>query len=303
MPEFIQSVFRPHGSGAAVVSDIMWVLFGGSALIFVAVMALALWAQFGRRRSAWLARSSVVWVGGIAFPLVVLSALLLYTLMAAARINTQLGTPELRIEVVGEQWWWRVHYFDAAGHVDFATANEIRIPVGRTVELQLRSADVLHSLWVPALAGKLDLIPGKDNRLVLRADRPGTFRGQCAEYCGGPHAQMALFVVAEADEGFEQWRSAQRAPAAADLSPLFASRCAACHTVRGTAAAGSLGPDLTHVGSRLSLGAGILANDVATTAAWIVSNQHLKPGNLMPQFDDLSATQATALAHYLQSLR
>ncbi len=196
LPAFIQSVFQPHGPAAATAAEIMAVLFVGGGLIFVAVLALALWAQFGAR-SGWLANRSVVWVGGIAFPVLVLFALLLYTLLAAARTHAQLGEPELRIEVVGEQWWWRVHYVDGAGHTDFATANEIHIPVGRTVELQLRSADVLHSLWVPALAGKLDLIPGKDNRLVLRADRPGTFRGQCAEYCGGPHAQMALFVVAE----------------------------------------------------------------------------------------------------------
>jgi cytochrome c oxidase subunit 2 len=302
VPEFIQSALRPHGTGAAATADIMWVLFIGGGLIFVAVVALVLWAQFGRR-SAWLAGRTVVWVGGIAFPVVVLFALLLYTLLAAARIDSALGAPELRIEVVGEQWWWRVHYFDAAGHIDFAAANEIHVPVGRTVELQLRSADVLHSLWVPALAGKLDLIPGKVNRLVLRADRPGTFRGQCAEFCGGPHAQMALFVVAEAHDGFERWRTAQRQPAAAAGDALFLARCSVCHAVRGTAAAGALGPDLTHVGSRLSLGAGILANDAETAAAWITSNQHIKPGNLMPQFADLSAAQVAALARYLQSLQ
>jgi cytochrome c oxidase subunit II len=195
-----------------------------------------------------------------------------------------------------------VHYLDAEGRRDFATANEIRVPVGRPVELQLKSADVLHSFWVPALAGKLDMIPGRTNVLRVRADRAGEFRGQCAEYCGGPHALMALFVVAEDPQRFEEWTQRQRRPAQA-ANPSFISHCGACHTVRGTAAVGTRGPDLTHVGSRLTIGAGLLPNNAGALAGWIASSQHLKPGNLMPSFEAFSGKELRGLAAYLESLK
>jgi cytochrome c oxidase subunit 2 len=198
--------------------------------------------------------------------------------------------------VVGEQWWWRVRY------PDFETANEIRVPVGRPVELVLRSADVVHSFWVPVLAGKLDMIPGRANVLRVRADRAGEYRGQCAEYCGGPHAWMALHFVAQEPGQYAQWAAAQRRPAA-QSSGLFAAHCAACHTVRGTSAAGTLGPDLTHVGSRLSIGAGLLPNNAGALGGWIASSQHLKPGNLMPSFGHFSGEEVRSLAGYLESLK
>jgi cytochrome c oxidase subunit 2 len=298
----MQSALEPHGADAAVIAEIGWVLLVGAALIFAVVMALAAWAVLGRRRG-WLASQRAVVGGGIVFPLLALSALLVYTLLAAARMSSSDAPPDLRIEVVGEQWWWRVRYTHADGRFDFATANEIHVPVDRDIEFVLRSGDVLHSLWVPALAGKLDLIPGKDNRLRVRARSVGVFRGQCAEYCGGPHAQMALHVVVETPERFEQWRIRQRAPASAPGDPLFRSRCAACHTVRGTTAAGELGPDLTHVGSRRWIGAGVLPNDPAAMKRWIGSGQHVKPGNLMPQFETFTDAELSALADYLESLR
>jgi cytochrome c oxidase subunit 2 len=272
------------------------VLFVGATLIFVLVMALAALAVWGR--PAWLASERMVLAGGIAFPFVVLTALLAYSLTLNSAPS---APPELRIEVVGHQWWWQVRYLDAQGAPDFETANEIRIPAGAEVEIALASADVLHSFWVPSLAGKLDLVPGKDNRLRLVASRPGMFRGQCAEYCGGPHAQMALFVVALEKSAFEEWRALQRRPAKSSHA-LFEARCAACHTVRGTAARGTLGPDLTHVGSRVSIGAGILPNNRGAIAGWIASSQHLKPGNLMPSFGELRGEELTALAAYVESL-
>jgi cytochrome c oxidase subunit 2 len=155
---------------------------------------------------------------------------------------------------------------------------------------------------VPVLAGKLDMIPGRSNRLRLRAERPGEFRGQCAEYCGGPHALMALFVVAQEPAQFEQWLDAQRRPAA-QSNDTFVASCGACHTVRGTPAAGVLGPDLTHVGSRLTIGAGLLPNNAGALAGWIASSQHLKPGNLMPEFRHFSGEELQALAGYLERLR
>ncbi|HZM32985.1 MAG TPA: cytochrome c oxidase subunit II [Burkholderiales bacterium] len=288
----MQSVLNPVGPDAAIIAEISWVLFIGSAVIFVAVMALAVASLAGRLR---LPENLLIVGGGIVFPVVTLSALFVYSLVRAGALYPG-DAPALRIEVTGEQWWWRVRY------PGFETANEIRIPVGQPVELVLRSADVVHSFWVPVLAGKLDMVPGKENRLRLRADRPGQFRGQCAEYCGGPHAQMALFVVALEPEAYERWADRQREPAREE-NPLFVSHCAACHTVRGTAASGTLGPDLTHVGSRLSIGAGILPNNAGTIGSWIASSQHIKPGNLMPAFEHFSGEQLRELAAYVETLK
>ncbi|MDT3669572.1 MAG: c-type cytochrome [Aromatoleum sp.] len=303
----LQSALAPRGPEAAAIAEITWVLVAGGALIFAIVLVIAALALL--RPPAWLASTRLVVAGGIVFPVVVLSALLAYALVAAPR---QAGaTPtDIVVEVVGHQWWWEVNYLDGDGAPDFATANEIRIPVGREVELRLRSADVLHSFWVPALAGKLDLIPGKDNRLRVAADQAGTFRGQCAEYCGGPHAQMALFVVAEDPARFDAWRAAQREPQqgiddaqAAEGKELFLAHCASCHTLRGTAAEGELGPDLTHFASRLSLGAGIRANHVGTVAGWIAGNQRMKPGNLMPEIRDLDGDELRTLSAWLGTLK
>jgi len=298
----IQSALNPQGADASLIAEISWVLFAGAALIFAGVMALAAWAVFGaRERTARLSPRLLVVGGGIVFPVVTLCALLVYSLARAASLHP-VESDALRIEVVGEQWWWRVHYLDAAGRRDFATANEIRVPAGRPVELLLRSGDVVHSFWVPVLAGKLDMIPGRTNRLRVRAERPGEFRGQCAEYCGGPHALMALYFVAEEPARYEQWAELQRQPAA-QSNGLFVAHCGSCHTVRGTPAAGVLGPDLTHVGGRLSIGAGLLPMNAGALAGWIASNQHLKPGNLMPQFRHFSGAELRSLAAYVGSLK
>lgn len=294
-----QSVLNPHSPEAAVTAGIAWILIIGAGIIFVAVMGLAVLAI--RWRPAWLAQRRVVVWGGIAFPFVVLSVLLVYSATRGVSL-AQRDPALLRIEVVGHQWWWRVRYLDAAGAFDFETANEIHLPVGQRVELALASADVLHSFWVPNLAGKLDMIPGRVNRLRFTPDTAAVFRGQCAEYCGGPHAQMALYVVAQPQEAFENWRNDQRRPAVA-FDRTFESHCAVCHTVRGSEARGTLGPDLTHVGSRLSIAAGTLPTDAAQLARWIASGQHIKPGNLMPAFRDFTGAELAALAGYLAGLR
>ena len=306
----IQSALHPHGPHAEAVNTLSWLLFYGAAAILVLVIVLAAYAIFAPpERRAWASSLRFVIGGGIVFPVVLLSALLVYTFS----IGRSIATPPpaaLRIEVIGEQWWWRVSYLDERGSVDFVTANEIRIPAGQSVEVALRSTNVLHSFWVPNLAGKLDMIPGRVNRLRLEADSPGVFRGQCAEYCGGPHAKMAFYVVAEAPEAFARWRDGQRRPAAATDDArlragreLFLAHCAACHTVRGTPAGGTLGPDLTHVGSRRSIAAGILPNNAGTLASWISASQQLKPGNLMPSMSVFSGDELRAVAAYLESLK
>lgn len=299
----MQSALDPHGPEAAGIAEIAWVLAGGGAVIFALVLTLAAMALFSPR--PWLSGQALIVAGGIVFPALVLSLLLAYTLRVAPRPGTE-GPADLAIEVIGHQWWWEVRYLDAGDDTDFVTANEIHIPVGRSVEIRLRSADVLHSFWVPALAGKLDLIPGKDNRLRLAADAPGVFRGQCAEYCGGPHGRMVLFVVAEEAPRFAAWRTAQRQPQTGGDGAgraLFLSRCAVCHTVRGTPAQGRLGPDLTHFASRLTLGAGLLPNHRGTVAGWITGGQHLKPGNLMPEFRQFDSRELHSLTAWLEQLR
>lgn len=301
-----QSALAPAGPHAQEIARTAWMLFGGAAAIFVLVLALAALAIL--RRPRWLASRAAVVVGGVVFPLVVLAALLVDTLHGAPHLWASTTRPALVVDVVGEQWWWRVAYLDDRGEPDFVTANEIRMPVGAPVELRLRSADVLHSFWVPPLAGKLDMIPGRTNRLVLVAGREGSWRGQCAEYCGGAHAKMALHVIALPSAAFERWRDGQRADAEAaggahaEGRALFEANCAVCHAVRGTGAAGTRGPDLTHVASRSSIGGGILPNDAASLEGWIASNQRIKPGNLMPEFSHFTQEELRAVTAYLAGL-
>jgi len=305
------AVLDPHGSNAQQTAQIAWVLFWGGGLIFVFVMALAAYAVFASpAHRAWLGRQNFVVGAGIVFPIVTLSALLFYTFKVSGELVGAKDAAPLKIEIVGEMWWWRVHYVDAGGASVLVTANEVHIPVGRTVELFLESADVLHSFWVPNLAGKLDLIPGRVNVLRVKADSAGVFRGQCAEYCGAQHAKMAFHVVAHAVPEFDAWLAAQQLPAAAPRTPtlergmtLFIANCGACHTVRATPAAGQLGPDLTHVGSRLALAAGTLPNNVGTIAGWIAASQHIKPENRMPSFDRFTGEELRALAAYVESLQ
>jgi cytochrome c oxidase subunit 2 len=309
-----QSALNAHGTVASQTVEITWILIGGATVIFIAVMAIMLYAVFARRSFASrLSEDTLIIGGGVIFPCMVLTALLIYSLFKSSALSPNEDVAALHVEIVGEQWWWRVHYLDKNGDLDFALANELRMPVGRTVVLHLKSADVIHSFWVPALAGKLDMIPGRTNILRVKADRPGRMRGQCAEYCGGPHALMALPVVAETPENYVQWAEGQRKPQRMqDLTSnsgavlgqrIFLQRCAACHTVRGTPAAGVLGPDLTHIGSRLTLGAGLLPVNAGTLAGWIVSTQHLKPGNLMPEFRHFTGEELRAVSNYLGGLR
>jgi cytochrome c oxidase subunit 2 len=196
-----------------------------------------------------------------------------------------------------------VEYYGSTPEQRFETANEIHIPVGRKVRLQLEGLDVIHSFWVPSLAGKQDLVPGRPNELTLRAERPGVYRGQCAEFCGLQHAHMAFYVYADPPSVFRRWLAQQEKPAAAQPPAVFESAgCADCHSIRGTTADAHVGPDLTHVASRTTLGALAIPNDRAHLEKWIVDSQHVKPGNQMPNFN-LSQAQLTALADYLEARR
>ena len=303
-----QSPLAPYSVQASQVAELATVLLTGGALVFVVVLALAVCA-LRQHRPGWLRQRAFIIGGGLIFPIVVLSALFAYSL----RIGYSLAEREpasLRLTIVGEMWWWRVHYLDAQGRIDFTTANEIHLPLDRAVEISLTSADVIHSFWMPGLSGMLDMIPGKVNTLRLSPRKAGAIRGQCTEFCGLQHARMAFQVQVSEAPAFEAWRAAQREPARdpqgdpqASGKQLFEIHCGVCHTVRGTAAAGVAGPDLTHVGSRRSLVAGMLPNNAGTIAGWIASSQHLKPGNRMPSFEQFTATQLNALASYVESLQ
>lgn len=308
----IQSVLAPEGPSARRIAFLSYVLIVGSTAILLGVIVLTGLAMVGSAR--WrrrLASEKLVIGGGIVFPVVLLTALLIYGLaILRAGGADHVGADAVRIAVVGERWWWRVIYTDAAGRT-FESANEIRIPAGHPVELALSTADVIHSFWVPKLAGKLDMIPGRTNILTLRAETPGVSRGQCAEYCGGAHALMAFFVVAMPPEEFDAWLAREASPAA-DLADTVAAQgqqlflqagCGACHAVRGTAARGVIGPDLTHVGGRLSIAAAALETNAADFARWIAENQHIKPDNLMPPFRIFTEAELAALATYLAGLR
>ena len=305
-----QSALSAGGPEADRILVLTWVLFIGGAIIMVATTALAVAAIYGRapvRR--WLSREAIVTAGGIVFPVVVLSALLAYGLLVLRAGGSTPDDDALHISVVGEQWWWRVVYDDGAGGT-FEMANEIRVPTGTPVVLTLTTADVIHSFWVPRLAGKLDMIPGRANTLTFTASEPGISRGQCAEYCGGAHALMAFNVVAMEPADFDRWFEKESGPAEPPTGPaerqgqlvFLSSGCGGCHAVRGSAASGRVGPDLTHLASRTSLAAGILPNNPEALSRWIVDNQHIKPGNLMPPYEIFNAGELDALSSYLAGL-
>ena len=255
------------------------------------------------RRNGWI-------VGGLLAATAVTVAFLTVLSFAAQRPLFAGRAQSAGIRLIGHQWWWEVRYDGANPGEIFTTANELHIPVGTPIRLSLESADVIHSFWVPSLAGKQDLIPGHNNSIELLAQRPGVYRGQCAEFCGLQHAHMGLLVVAEPGDAFERWQAAQRTAASqpqesdrAKGAQLFVGKpCALCHTIRGTPAGGTVGPDLTHLGSRAYIGANVLPLNMESLAAWIADPHGVKPGVNMPPVH-LGPDELHALAAYLIGLK
>ena len=312
-----QSVLDPHGSPALgldllmkfimIVCAVVWVLV--VAMLFVALARRTPRAEplmLGRRTQD---RMRIAVAGSVAASVVVISVFTLAS-YAATRMLSVVSDDELMIRVRGFQWWWDVTYLAATPKESFRTANEIHIPINRTVRIQLETADVIHSFWVPSLAGKQDLIPGRNNDVRFSAARAGTYRGQCAEFCGLQHARMAMIVVAHEPDSFEAWRQSQLKSATEPVKTeeqagreLFVAKaCSACHTVRGTAAAGATGPDLTHVGSRRTIAAGVFETTRGSLAAWIADPQTIKPGNNMPMVP-LTADELHAVSAYMAGLK
>jgi cytochrome c oxidase subunit II len=305
-----QSALDPAGRGAQRIAEIFWWMTITGTVIWIAVIALALWAVGASAEADNQRRSNLLIVGcGAIFPTVALAALLVYGLAPIPTLLAPAPEGSLKIAVAGEQWWWRIRYEMPEGE-GVVLANEIRLPVGEPVEFRLDSPDVIHSFWIPSLGGKIDMIPGRVTRLALTPTKTGVFRGACAEYCGTSHALMSFDVVVHEKQDFERWLAHQSAPARSPSAPeaargqelFLANGCGACHTVRGTPANGVVGPDLTHVGGRLSIGAGTLPNEVDALVKWIARTEHTKPGVLMPQFGMLPEEDLQALAVYLKGL-
>jgi cytochrome c oxidase subunit II len=305
----IQSALDPAGDEAASIASLFWVMTTVGGAIWLGVVGLLVYALMERRSTIadGSAGQLILW-GGAIFPAFVLIVLLAYALwlMPSLRPFSREAAVSLTIEVTAKQYWWRVVYH-RAGNPPIVAANEIRLPVGERVEFTLRSEDVIHSFWIPALGGKMDMIPGRVNRLSLTATKPGTFRGPCAEYCGTSHALMAFTAIPMTSGDFQSWIAAEAAPSPGLDGPgatLFVRHgCGACHSVAGTDARGMIAPDLSHIGSRETLGAGILSNSAENLALFIAEPDRFKPGVQMPAFGMLPNDDIRMIAAWLKGLK
>jgi len=319
-PPITPSALEPRGSNAAYIAQLWWLMLGLGIAIFVVVLELLTAALLRRRRATSatapetgsdVGRRWLLW-GGVALPLVVLVIIFGDTIYTLAAIEVPQGQPAFQIHVVARQWWWQVDY-PAQG---ITTANEIHVPVGVPVQIQLESADVIHSFWVPQLAGKMDLIPAQVNNITLGSDQAGVYRGECAEFCGLQHAHMGFMVVAQSQADFNAWLAVQQQPATPPSDPaavqgqqVFVSAgCVFCHTVRGLddksvdRSAIDLGPDLTHLSSRLTIAGASRNLNRGNLAGWVVDPQHIKPGVQMPN-QYINAQDLQTLLAYLATLQ
>jgi cytochrome c oxidase subunit 2 len=321
----MQYALQPAGSQAAHISAQWWLFFWVLLAIFALVavfLFLAIYRQRDSKRAAALegllppdrpgdSRMARVVIGCVIATVVILFALLFSDFLTGRAIYALSSDPNaLIIKITGHQWWWEIQYDDPQPGNVLTTANEIHIPTGRTVKFDLRSLDVIHSFWVPNMHGKKDLIPGHPTSTWMKADREGTFRGQCAEFCGFQHAHMRLEFVAESPEKFQTWIAAQRTTAPIPVSDsqrrgeqvFLQNQCMTCHSIQGTNARATVGPDLTHFGSRKLLAAGALLNTSENLAAWISNPQNIKPGVRMPA-NPFSTEDLNALVDYLKALK
>jgi len=306
------NMLTPEGPAAARIAELWWFLFTVAAIVFAVVMVLFLIALFRRGSEVEIhdgradedRRVRPLLLFGVGATALILVVTAVYTFTTMGALASPGGESVHTFDVIGKRWWWEVRYGG-----ETLTANELHLPVGEPVLVRLHSDNVIHSFWVPDLSGKRDLIPGQVNTLWLTANEPGVYRGLCAEFCGVQHANMAFTVVAEPPEQFRAWlrdvQSPAREPVGGEVragqAVFMNAGCAGCHTVRGTAARGQLGPDLTHLSSRLTLGAGTLPNTKGHLGGWVVNPQRVKPGNLMPP-QRLASGELQQLLAYLTSL-
>lgn len=304
-----QSALRPGGQDAAQLYLMFVVMLAGAVLLWVTLNGLFLYfTRINRQQFAFRHGNRIILGAGVILPTVVVGALLVWGLSIMP--SQRAPGDGLVIRVTGEEWWWRVEYWPEGAETPIVSANEIRFPAGSRTELRLTADDYIHSLWIPSLGGKMDMIPGRENVLTLHPDLEGFYRGQCAEFCGASHALMAFEAVVMAPDDFDAWLARQAAPASRPQTPMQArgqaifrdEGCGACHAIRGTEFAGSIGPDLTHLASRQSLAAGIMEVERDDLMRWIAHTRDIKPEVAMPAYDWLETDDLADLAAYLESL-
>jgi cytochrome c oxidase subunit 2 len=312
------SMLNGRAGEANRVAGVWWLMFAMATVVYVVVAAFIVIAVVrGRKKKRSEGAASAggdsgpkddtfIWFGGIIAPVLILGVLAVVT-VNTTEVLRKPQQNELLIQVTGKRWWWDIRY--PADKV--TTADEIHIPVGRPIDIELTSDNVIHSFWVPQLAGKVDTIPGQVNHLRLKAIDPGTYRGECAEYCGIEHAHMSFTVIADTPVDFDRWMTRRRgiaglAPTSDEMAQgqLVFTReaCAGCHTVKGTQATGTVGPDLSDFGSRRSIASLTVANTSANLSRWIADPESIKPGNLMPP-TALSDADRAAVVAYLEGLK
>jgi cytochrome c oxidase subunit 2 len=310
------SILSGAGPVASMQARLGWWLLAVAAAVVVVVAVLVLiaaWrARGGNDRVVERSGSGLRWlvIGGMIVPAIVLTLTLVFTVTTENATAAPPSAPAVTVDVIAHRWWWELRYDGDPAHT-FTTANELHVPVGQPVRIRLTSFDVVHSFWVPQLAGKLDVIPGQRNTTWIQADSAGVYRGTCAEYCGLQHAHMVMYVIAEPPARYAEWVRTQidsaKTPsepgAAAGLAVFQKSACAACHAIRGADALGRVGPDLTHVASRMTLASGVLENTRGNLAGWITNAQAIKPGTAMPTMTSLRPADLQALLAYLETLK
>lgn len=309
-------MLRPASRPAHTLAVLGWWLLAISLAVVIIIGVLEL-IPIIRQRGRTLADTPLIdtppntrWiVVGVVLTALTLMGSFAYSMVVMGKTVRPDERAALTIEIVGHRWWWEARYPRTESSEAFTTANELHVPVGVPVKIQVASGDVIHSFWIPRLHGKIDVVPGQRNQFWIRADSAGRYRGQCAEYCGLQHSNMAVYVTAESDGDFRKWLAAQARPASIPREPQaargredFVEKCALCHTVRGTEAKGVIGPDLTHVASRATLAAGTITNTRGNLAGWVVNAPSIKPGVEMPRIP-LEPDELHAVVSYLETLR
>jgi len=300
------SALNPASDAAKTISDMSWWLFGGATVIWILFMAIEAYAVLVRPGPHSHKKTRLFVIGGGAlFPVIIITICIYFSLLPLPKLLKDAPPGSLTVKVSGLQWWWRVKYL--SGNKEIELANEIWLPVNEPVQFLLSTEDVIHSFWIPSLGGKMDMMPGRTTRLSYTPTQTGDFLGICAEYCGASHALMRLNVKVVEKKVFDEWLNKQKQPALTSGSEgekaFINNGCISCHTIRGISEIGHIGPDLTHVGSRMRIGAGIMENNVHSLKKWMKQTQEIKPGVKMPSFDNIPAGERKALAEWLEGLK